>query len=64
GIRRFIWEHLQVVNRILTCMTYAGGTFSGKKTLIAAAEAVITGHRCTYNGRIPDYSRVEKIMTW
>ena len=56
GIRRFIWKHMQVLNCILTHMTYAGGTFSGKKTLITAAEAIITGHLCTYEGRLPDQS--------
>ena len=29
GIRRFIWEHVQNVNRILQRMKYCGGTFSG-----------------------------------
>ncbi|KIK53945.1 hypothetical protein GYMLUDRAFT_249979 [Collybiopsis luxurians FD-317 M1] len=64
GIRHFIWEHLQTLNCILTCMTYAGGTFLGKKMLIAVAEAVITGHLCTYEGQLPDRSRVEKIINW
>ena len=30
GIRHFVWEHLQNINRILQCIKYAGGTFSGK----------------------------------
>ena len=33
GIKKFVWEHFQNVNRILQCMKYYGGTFSGKKLL-------------------------------
>lgn len=50
GIRRFVWEHLQVVNRILQRMKYAGGTYSGLKAILAAPEAMITGHLCSYKG--------------
>lgn len=45
-------------------MAYAGGTFSGKKTLIAAKEAVIMGHLCAYEGRRVDSSHLEKITNW
>jgi hypothetical protein len=38
GIRRFIWEHLQDLNRIVQRMKYSGGTFSGPKAL------VVVGH--------------------
>ncbi|KAJ3871662.1 hypothetical protein F5051DRAFT_314282, partial [Lentinula edodes] len=64
GIRRFMWEHLNTLNRILTRMEYAGGTFSGMKTLLAVADALITGHRCSYEGRIPDPTRLEKVISW
>ena len=36
GIHRFIWEHFQNLNRIVQCMKYCGGTFSGKKLLLCA----------------------------
>ena len=51
GIHQFIWEYLQVVNHILQCMKYAGGTYSGLKALITAPEAMITGHLCSYKGQ-------------
>ena len=35
GIRRYVWEHLQDVNRIVQRVRHFGGTFSGKKTCIA-----------------------------
>lgn len=64
GIRRFIWEHLQDVNRVVQRMKYCGGTFSGYKSLICAPEIVVTGHRCTFEGRLPEQSRVAKIENW
>ncbi|KNZ81386.1 hypothetical protein J132_00972 [Termitomyces sp. J132] len=45
GIRRFVWEHLQNVNRVLQSIKYAGGTFSGKKSVVCADEIVVVGYR-------------------
>ena len=64
GIRRFVWEHFQDLNRIVQRMKYAGGTFSGVKTTLCAEEITVLGHRCTYNGRLPDQSRIAKILNW
>ena len=64
GIRRFVWEHLQNVNRVIQRVKHAGGTFSGLKTQVCADSAVIVGHKCTYEGRMPDESRVQKIVDW
>ena len=64
GIRRFIWEHFQDLNRVVQRMKYAGGTFSGYKTLLCAPEITVLGHRCTQSGRLPDESRVAKIVNW
>src|SRR5271168_50643 len=56
GIRRFVWEHFQDLNRIVQRMKYSGGTFSRMKTTLCAAEITVLGHRCTFNGRLPDNS--------
>jgi hypothetical protein len=32
GIRCFVWEQFQNLNRVVARMAYAGGTFSGKKS--------------------------------
>jgi hypothetical protein len=53
-IRWFVWEHLNNVNRILQCIKHAGGTFSAKKSHFCVPSAVIVGHQCTYEGRLPD----------
>jgi hypothetical protein len=64
GIRRFVWEHFQGVNRIVQRMKYAGGTFSGFKSVLCAREITVLGHRCTPEGRLPDPSKVDKIANW
>ena len=64
GIRHFIWEHFQNVNRIVQRMKYSGGTFSGKKSLVCAREITVVGHDCTPEGRVPDPVKVDKIVNW
>ena len=51
GIRHFVWENLQNLNRVVQQMKYCGGTFSGPKTTLCAAEIMVVGHRCTYDRR-------------
>ena len=50
GIRRFIYEHICDVNRILQRMKAVGGTFSGKKIKIAQESAIFVGHKLMYLG--------------
>ena len=64
GIRRFIWEHLGNVNRVIQRIKHAGGTFSGLKSSLCTETAVVVGHKCTMEGRLPDESRVQKILDW
>jgi hypothetical protein len=64
GIRRFIWEYFQGLNRVVQRMKYCNGTFSGYKATLCAEEITVVGHRCTINGRLPDESRVSKVINW
>jgi hypothetical protein len=64
GIRRFIWEHLNDVHRILHRLGHAGATVSAPKLFLAAPEVVILGHKCTYEGRIPEDSKTAKVQSW
>ena len=64
GIRRFVWEHFQNVNRVVQRMKYCGGTFSGPKTTLCADEITVVGHRCTFEGRLPETDRVGVIKRW
>ena len=64
GIRRFVWEHLNDVHRIIHCLSHAGATVSAPKLFIAAPEVIILGHKCMYEGCIPDDSKTAKVCTW
>ena len=64
GIRRFVWEHFQNLNRVVQRMKYCGGTFSGYKTTLCAEEITVVGHRCTISGRLPETDRVGVIERW
>ncbi|KAF9553054.1 hypothetical protein CPC08DRAFT_738030 [Agrocybe pediades] len=64
GIRRFVWEHLHNVNRVIQRIKHAGGTFSGLKSYLCVPSAIIVGHRCTYEGRMPEEKRLQKIVDW
>ena len=64
GIRKFIWQHLNDVHRILHRLTCAGATVSAKKLFVAVPEVVILGHKCNYEGRIPDDSKIARVRDW
>ena len=64
GIRRFIWEHFQNVNRVVQRVKYCGGTFSGYKSTLCAPEITVVGYKCTIDGRIPETDRVGVISRW
>ena len=64
GIRRFVWEHLESVHRVIQRVKAYGATFSGTKAFIGVPQANILGHICTYEGRVIDPSRVQSIKDW
>jgi len=64
GIHRFIWEHCIVINRILQRLENVGTTVSVSKFVLAAPTATIVGHKCTFEGRMPKESKVQKICDW
>ncbi|KAF9546814.1 hypothetical protein CPC08DRAFT_648938, partial [Agrocybe pediades] len=64
GIRRFVWEHLQNVNRVIQRIKHAGGTFSGLKSHLCVPSTIVVGHCCTYEGHVPDEKCLQKISDW
>jgi hypothetical protein len=48
------------MQRIKKC----GGTFSGWKMDICVPSIVVVGHRCTYEGRVPEDRKIKKILDW
>ena len=55
---------MEVVHRIFHRMGAVGGTFSGKKLVLCSETAVILGHLCNAEGRVPDTERVQRIRDW
>jgi hypothetical protein len=64
GIRCFIWEHCSDANRVLHRLKHAGTTVSTKKLFLCVPEVLVVGQLCTYEGRVPDSSKVSKISNW
>ena len=64
GIRKFIWNHLTVVHRILQCLQNVSAMVSAKKFILAAPDATIIGHKCTFEGQVPHEAKIQKIQDW
>ena len=64
GIRRFIWNHLTVVHRILQRLQNVNATVSTKKFVLAALDTTIVSHKCTFEGRILHKAKIQKIRDW
>ncbi|KAJ3503401.1 hypothetical protein NMY22_g18261 [Coprinellus aureogranulatus] len=63
-VRRFVWEHLEDINKLLHVLRDAGATISAQKLHIAVPEAVVMGQLMTYDGRKPERTKVAKIESW
>ena len=63
-IRRFVWEHLNDLHRILHRIGEAGGTVSGKKMQLCRSDVEIVGQKCSSKGREPTDSKIQKILKW
>ena len=64
GIRRFVWEHCNDVNRVLHRLKHAGATVSASKLFTCVPEVIVVGQKCTYQGRLSDDSKIAKIKNW
>lgn len=64
GIHRFVWEHCTDINRVLHRLKHAGATVSAKKLFLCVPKVIVVGQQCTYEGRIPDDSKISKIIHW
>jgi hypothetical protein len=64
GIRRFVLEHVQQMDRVLADVERAGATVSGKKCFWGMDRLGIVGYEVSAFGRHPDRNKVEKIRKW
>ena len=64
GIRRYILEHIQNIDKTLCEIERAGATVSGAKTQWCKPGVKIVGFVCDLEGRHPESSKVAKILDW
>ncbi|OAG34666.1 hypothetical protein AYO21_11178 [Fonsecaea monophora] len=64
GIRKFVLEHIQNLDRVFADIERAGATVSGAKASFCMAGVKIVGYVCDRFGRHADASEIEKIVTW
>ena len=63
-IRRFIWEHLQRLNRVIQRVEVVEDTFFEKKITSCQSVTIFLENKLTYQGREPDESKVQKVRDW
>jgi Integrase zinc binding domain/RNase H-like domain found in reverse transcriptase/Reverse transcriptase (RNA-dependent DNA polymerase)/Chromo (CHRromatin Organisation MOdifier) domain len=64
GVRRFIMEHIQSLDRTLLKLERAGLTISGEKMQLCVDSMELVGYVCDSDGRHPNKSKVSKILAW
>ncbi|GBG83996.1 hypothetical protein CBR_g37869 [Chara braunii] len=64
GMRRFVWKHIQDLDKVLNLLEEHNLTASGATSRHCMKEATILGFVCTEKGRRPDVKKTDKIIEW
>jgi len=64
GVRKAVVEHLQNVDAVLVECELAGMTVAVTKSQWCRKTANILGYICGSGGRLPDQTKVDKILSW
>jgi hypothetical protein len=64
GIRKYVFEHLLNINKVLADIKQAGATVLGYKSNFCYSSIIIVSYRVDANRRHPDQKKVTKIRTW
>ncbi len=64
GMRRYVVEHIQNLDKVLADLQRAGVTIAGAKSQFCLAGIKIVGYICHAKGRHLDTSKVLKILEW
>ncbi|GBG67150.1 hypothetical protein CBR_g81575 [Chara braunii] len=64
GVRRFVWRHIQDLDRVLGLLEEHNLTASWPKSKHCMREATILGFLCNERGRKPDVKKTDKILEW
>ncbi|GBG69356.1 hypothetical protein CBR_g4050 [Chara braunii] len=64
GIRRFVWDHVQDLCKVLDLLREHNLTASGPKSRHCMSGTTILGFVCDERGRRPDTKKTNKILEW
>ncbi|GBG69338.1 hypothetical protein CBR_g4034 [Chara braunii] len=64
GVRRFVWEHIQDLEKVLSLLEEHNLTASGAKSRYCMREATILRFICSEKGQRPDVKKTDKITEW
>jgi hypothetical protein len=64
GIRRYVKEHIQSLDRTLERLERAGCTISGTKSQFCMDGIKLVGYICRAEGRTPETAKIIKIVKW
>jgi len=64
GVRRFIFEHLKTLDRVLVSIELSNVKVSGEKSQFCQPGIIIVGFSCDFDGRRPEAGKVAKIANW
>ena len=64
GVRRYILESIQNLDRVMYNVELAGGCMSGAKSQFVVEQLKIVGFICGPDGRLPEATKVLKIVEW
>jgi hypothetical protein len=64
GIRRFMLEHIQNLDKVLADLERAGATISEEKSRFCVSGMKVVGYVCDSNERHPQATKVAKILQW
>ncbi|RKP16365.1 hypothetical protein ROZALSC1DRAFT_1991, partial [Rozella allomycis CSF55] len=64
GIRKFIYDHIQDIIKILQILLDAHITISGEKCRFLVPETNVVGFKCNEKGRQLESNKINKILNW
>jgi hypothetical protein len=64
GIRQFVLEHIQNLDKVLADIERSGATISGEKSQFCMEGIKIVGFVCNARGRSPESAKIAKVVDW
>ncbi|KAJ5747177.1 uncharacterized protein N7511_000772 [Penicillium nucicola] len=64
GIRKYVLEHLQNLDKTLYLLELAGAAISAEKSQFAMSGIEVVGWVCDFSGRHAEESKVAKLLDW